>query len=280
MSAKGSKIVKPENLNWPIPPTGINPAYNPVKVEVIYWYNLDINTGTSIIDKTYSNCYSMADVNTYFSQDTGYPPIYNLAVAAAVPGALAATPMTPLGLPTNPDPMPQPWDFAIDQSCYIVFVLEPSAINWTFQPYAAALDFKYSEEGYYDALWHVSQYGPTATAWPGCTVCYFSGYVSTQLAWGSDPFTMYYQFLVGTILQQVSFDPAIKNKGHPPALDWRTRRGLSYKAQSRDPAEIHVPTPFEITKYSPEAAARTRAILKSHAEKQAECEEALRRTLR
>lgn len=263
---------------WDMTYGTIDENWSPQRVELIYW---DLNTsgGTCSVNSS-SVCYAMSEVIANYDLNNGYTPVYNLAaaVSAALSGGPALADMTPSPLPQNPDPSPQPWDFAVDQSCYVVFALIPSpGALWSFQPGKVALDFKIDETGYYADLWHVSPSGPTTTAQSGCTVCYFSAYVDALQTWGSDRFDIYHQFWISTILHQVKFDPAIKNKGHIGMMGLGKTNGKSrHKAKREGRREIHVPTRFEVAEYSQDAVQKTREKLEEQATKRARLEEALR----
>jgi hypothetical protein len=109
------------------------------------------------------------------------------------------------------------WEFAIENPCYIVFLLEQQATSWQFWRGSSALMMNTLPDGRYFDLNYILPNAPSPSATnnaAGCKVAYFSADVDTMT--GSSPtdkFALDIQYWSGG-LQGLSYDPAIKNKGH------------------------------------------------------------------
>jgi hypothetical protein len=235
MAKKNS--VKPQDVN--IGSGNINPRWKPIEALLIYW-TLDQTSGKSSVDTTKSGCYT-------FSANGTYTDIYQLAKAVDSGISIPVT-----ALPINPDQYPQPWDFAIDESCYIIFALNQVAgLSWHYQTGNVAVTFKQDQSGWYSDLFHVTPAGPSAVAGNTTKVCYFSAYVDPNEDLGSDQFTIYYQYWFGANLIITDFDPAVKNKGHNHFM------GLS-RTGSPNPT---MPTPRPLPEYSNTPSTLTKKLL-------------------
>lgn len=190
------------------------------KVVLINW-NLNVNHGTATVDPNYSLVYDYAGVMGQYESIADF--------AASLVGNNMPN-LSSSALSKNPDNNPLPWDFAIDSSCYIVFALRQTVHHaWKFQPFREAVAFKQDQTGWYFDLNHIKSDGSKGgVADNACTVCYFSARVELSEGQGTDPFTLYFQFLLGASVNVKDFDPAIKNKGHHHF-------------------DVHVATPFDIS---------------------------------
>ncbi|HEX4080992.1 MAG TPA: hypothetical protein VHX61_19175 [Rhizomicrobium sp.] len=222
----------------------INTNWQPNEIVLIYW-QLNADEGNCVVDTNFSGVCS----TSLISGAGPYPGIYSLAGAIANGAQIAVS-----SLPTNPDQDPQPWDFAVNTSCYVIFALKQpeSWTSWYFNPSGPAIDFKQDETGWYADLYHVTANGPSNVAWGPCTVAYFSAYVDPAETPGTDPYTMNFQFWSGANLYVENFDPAIKNLGHT---------GL-YRSGP------HFPTHFKINRDRPPFDGRTKSILSNAFESQ------------
>ena len=179
----------------------------PQKIFVIYWY-LDTTEGTCKIDFGTSG---WCDISVIGANGL-YQDIYSFTAAVS---SGASVPLN-RPLPVNPDSHPQPWDFAIDVSCYVVFVLEQQLNEpaWQFHSGIAGIDFKHNQSGWYTAPVHVTPNGPSPVASSTSKGLYFSGYVDPSEGPGNDAYTIHFNFWLGVNFYVENFDPAIKNKGH------------------------------------------------------------------
>jgi hypothetical protein len=201
-------------------------------VVLIYW-QLDTNEGNATVG-TNSVVYSYSAVQQAYGSITAF-------AYAVSTNSLQQLPTS--NLAPNPDQYPQPWDFAIARSCYVVFVLQDPYHSWKFQPGQQAVTFKQNPDGWYSDLRHIKPDGSAGNvAGSGCAVCYFSARVDVSEDQGTDPFSIHFQFFQGPNPVVRDFDPAIKNKGHKTFYN-------------------HIATPFDVPAYSRTISQETRNLL-------------------
>jgi len=173
---------------------------------VIYW-TLDASLGVAYVDMSRSCIYPLTVIQSYGG------------IAGFAKAADGGTLMQAATKSLSADPQPQPWDFAIDQSSYIVFVLQVSTANpWEFRYNVAALDFKLDEHGWFSDLHHVNGNSVDPLPSLNCKTCYFSAFVTDTPKPTPDGYWLNFVYNLNGRAVPVHFDPAIKNKGRPPQV--------------------------------------------------------------